>query len=198
MLCITIFRFPRNNTRAPRGTIIFCKIDTEAQVLKQWYKSERVGHLEMTAIELSEDKIVLVGYKSPKLSTTFFLKCLEQILLEYGNQNLVVLGDFNLDLNNDIGNSLLNLLHTHNLHSLLPIGAVTTCAQTQVDIVFSNIDIENAHISDTYFSHHQLLSRRHPVQINRLKTCDARSRARSFARSPRNMALISRDSKAPA
>src|SRR6266404_5372524 len=90
---------------------------------------------------------IIIGliYRKPNANLYDFLSCLDQTLngLKLDKNKLILLGDFNIDLNCTNNNVInyLSLLNSFNLNQLIKIPTrFTKCSSTLIDHMFTNID----------------------------------------------------------
>ena len=129
--------------------------------------------LEMVAIEISQNIIVLCTYVSPSCSDYYFESVLQSILLLPENARLLVLGDFNapdiswdsLSGNCSRGNRLCDIVFVKNLTQLLnepthQLGNILDLLLTNCPDLVNNITVEN-----TLHSDHCVISFTMPLKV---------------------------------
>jgi hypothetical protein len=102
------------------------------------------------------DMNMLVAYKSPQYSKSLFTKTMENTLRSIDG-NVVVIGDFNMDLRKSEGHKILDLFNYHRLESKLNIESFSTDGGTHIDYCFSNVANIRAWFYETYFSYHKAI-----------------------------------------
>lgn len=140
----TLFRLDSNSSsiRKPCGIICFVKPFLIYKMkLEHIYSNTETQNLNIVVINFINQYIFIIVYKSPRYNIEKFLNKLEDIISNYAHyKNLIVLGDFNIDLNVLPNNTIVNYLkRTSNLSNCLPVGISTTKGSTSIDWVFSNI-----------------------------------------------------------
>lgn len=112
------------------------------------------GHADLILFEFSNHKIIC-GYKSPGIKTQVLENMLESLFSKIKeNDNVIVIGNYNLDVYNKNNINFINFMSQHNLESRLNSTIATTSNNTQIDILFSNSNILCG-VYDTYFSDHK-------------------------------------------
>jgi hypothetical protein len=113
------------------------------------------GHCLFVRFQISSNNII-VAYKSPQFSNSLFLNTLEDTLRSI-HGNLIVLGDFNMDLRKSEGRKILQLFSSRSLESKLNVQSFSTDGGTHIDYCFSNIANVEAWFYETYYSYHKAI-----------------------------------------
>lgn len=139
------------------GVSIYTKTDIDSKHIT--LRSIDV-HAEFACIEIANSNLILIcTYRSPLGNINMFLEILETNLkLIPQNKNVIVLGDFNVNFNEDNSNTVncINVLTSYNLSCGVEGNTrVTEYGATKIDNMFSNIDsncisstIIEPHLSD--------------------------------------------------
>lgn len=141
------------------GLICFKKVSCEICNFYYLIDSDEKSHVELITFEIG-DVTLITGYKSPKATRVLFEKSFirlkKQAELKNKINKLLVMGDFNFNMLNK--NDLLyleNFFSRFGLRSNLAQDVTTTHLNTQIDIVFSNLNSIEADVYETYFSYHK-------------------------------------------
>lgn len=102
------------------------------------------------------DTNMIIAYKSPQYLNSLFIKALDDTLRSI-HGNVVVLGDFNMDLRNSEGKRVLQLLNSQQLESKFNAESVLTDGGTHIDYCFSNVPDVEAWLYETYYSYHKAI-----------------------------------------
>ena len=138
---------------------------------------------EMTGIYMTSKKTIIIAtYRSPDGNISTFLETLAEMLSDvlqlYNPQtNIIVAGDFNIDLSNQnpISNELINTMKSFGLtKTTAQYTRVTATSRTTIDNIFTNISkystkVVSTGISDHYGIHLQV-STKHKTETNSQKT----------------------------
>lgn len=106
----------------------------------QHYAEEK--HFECCGIELTQYKIILICiYRTPNRFPHFFLNKLELLLTKLRtklNKNIIICGDFNINVlkDNSVTQELNRILHNYNLLNHI---SVPTRNDACLDLILSNI-----------------------------------------------------------
>ena len=158
-----IFRSTTYENVQLRGIIVFSKKELEVEVLKHIVHIEKddknscIGQVDLICLKVQEI-IIIGGYKSPKVNYKSFIEIFTTAInfVSKNNPLLLVIGDFNIDLNDDARSSTLKrYILQNNLSSALPEGTKTTDFNTQIDVIFTNIEHYSCGTYETYFSDHK-------------------------------------------
>ncbi|XP_050339187.1 uncharacterized protein LOC126765663 [Bactrocera neohumeralis] len=145
------------SNRNKRGLIIYAKHSVassiEPKIMKKIYSDRKV--LEAVLFKCFNNNI-LVLYRNSAFPLRLFIAELQEILTtELCNQNVLIVGDFNICLKS-AGSTIKNLLQDKNFSSLLSVEYSTTPAGRQIDWAFSNMD--HSHVDaityETVHSYH--------------------------------------------
>ena len=114
--------------------------------------------LEICECSAKDHPLHIVGiYRPPITSVSMFKRQLYQHIDKFDAESpKVILGDFNMNIQNDTHNSfLLEMKSKYNLQQL--VSQPTTLEGTTIDLVFTNIpDIKIQVLANTWSSHHTL------------------------------------------
>jgi len=116
--------------------------------------SSSTGHIDLTTFALFGITFVIV-YRSPSSKVTDFRKILSEKLLKHREENIVVVGDMNMDINKaDIRTSLFDLFEEAGLTLKLPFES-STDGGSQIDTCYSNLPDINCWYYESVFSYHK-------------------------------------------
>ena len=154
--------FVENCARTPYGTAVYVKDDTQliSQPLRCNYND-----VEMTLLKANYpvNNLHIVGiYRSTsKVRITRFidaLKHLHSTILDNPSTPVIILGDFNVNLNKNASdkNTLCKYL-IQEKHYVQVINQFTTDYKTQIDHIYTNIPerVKNSGVLESYFSDHK-------------------------------------------
>ena len=154
--------FLQKGTRTPYGTVAYIKRD--AQLISQPLRCN-YNDVEMTLVTASQpvNNLHIIGiYRSTsKVRITRFidaLKHLHSTILDDPNTPVIILGDFNVNLNENASdkNTLCKYLMEEK-HYVQVINQFTTDYKTQIDHIYTNIPqrVKNSGVLESYFSDHK-------------------------------------------
>lgn len=152
------FRSDEKDIRRQRGVIAFYKTNSIPKILKHTkIFDNEVGksyYLDLILFEI-DNVYVITGYKSPKTPTSILQKHITELFNIISTSNepdfkLIVIGDFNFDI---LQHNFF-FLSNYGLSSRLPVDAVTTINNTQIDVVLTNFVNVIAGTYASYFSDH--------------------------------------------
>ena len=156
--------FVENCTRTPYGTAVYVKDD--AQLISQPLRCTcNYNDVEMTLLKANHpvNNLHIVGiYRSTsKVRITRFidaLKHLHSTILDNPSTPVIILGDFNVNLNENASdkNTLCKYL-IQEKHYVQVINEFTTDYKTQIDHIYTNIPerVKNSGVLESYFSDHK-------------------------------------------
>ena len=152
-----IFRSDRSKNKL-RGIICFSK---SADISNIKYRSNFVGkgHFELLSF-CYKGLNIITGYRSPQMPINEFKNNLIQILfnINFNNEKIILLGNFNIDLCQENNLSFEKFLfENYHLKSEFGKEIFTTISKSQLDIIFSNVEIIKTGIYEVYFSDHNLI-----------------------------------------
>src|SRR5699024_10104259 len=114
-------------------------------------------HIELCISKLG-DATIISGYASPRANQGRLLEALRNCIPEPVPEALLVVGDFNVNLQDaDNSRRLVDFMGNQGLRSLLPPEASTTNLNTQIDVAFSNIQHVRASVYECATSYHKPL-----------------------------------------
>ena len=154
--------FVKNCARTPYGTAVYVKDD--AQLISQPLRCN-YNDVEMTLLKANHpvNNLHTVGiYRSTsKVRITRFidaLKHLHSTILDNPSTPVIILGDFNVNLNENASdkNTLCKCL-IQEKHYVQVINQFTTDYKTQIDHIYTNIPerVKNSGVLESYFSDHK-------------------------------------------
>jgi hypothetical protein len=111
------------------------------------------GHCLFVKWSISNLDAIMV-YKSPKFPIPLFLEELRNQLLVSENQ-LLVFGDFNINLKESEGKKLSEVFEEYGMTSKLNIRHPTTNGGSHIDCCFSNGPDVEAWLYESYYSYHK-------------------------------------------
>lgn len=155
-----------SSTATAQGTIIYGKCNNKFVTSGVPATNKRAGscHIEITAIDIDCSLLILNVYKNPTCTNELFIEAMESyenLISRY--QNVLVMGDFNVDLKN--GSAFNNFMDMKYQLKLISHQNSTTKDDTCIDGVFGKmLDFKvDCKVYFTYFSHH------YPLVINLIK-----------------------------
>ena len=164
ILNFQLFRndFMQHGTRTPYGTAVYVKND--AQLTSQPLRCN-YNDVEITLLKANQpvNNLHIVGiYRSTsKVKMARFINALKYLhctFLFHPNIHVMILGDFNVNLNEDASdkNTLCRYLIEEKQYVQL-INQVTTDYKTQIDHIYTNIPerVKNSGVLESYFSDHK-------------------------------------------
>ena len=154
--------FMQHGPRTPYGTAVYVKND--AQLISQPLRCN-YNDVEMTLVKINQpvNNLHIVGiYRSTtKVKITRFISALKYLhftTLSDPNIPVIILGDFNVNLNQDASdkNTLCKYLIREKQYIQL-INQVTTDYKTQIDHIYTNIPekVRSSGVLESYFSDHK-------------------------------------------
>ena len=154
--------FMQHGTRTPYGTAVYVK--TDVQLMSQPLRCN-YNDVEMTLIKVNQPvhNLHIIGiYRSTsKVKIASFINALKHLhcaFLNDPNTPVIMLGDFNVNLNEIASdkNTLCKYLIEEKQYVQL-INQVTTDYKTQIDHIYTNIPerITNSGVLESYFSDHK-------------------------------------------
>jgi len=153
-----------------RGFLCLTKENIQLRNIKAEYSHSKSTNnkynLELISFTL-ENYLIITGYKSPKTPNSILERQLQDlfnstIVLDQFSKILLI-GDFNIDINNE-NNILTRLLLPYNMQSVLPPKKPTTNLNTRIDVIFSTNEDLHADVYETFFSYHK------PIYVSIFKT----------------------------
>ena len=152
----------QNSTRTPYGTVVYVK--NGDQLISQPLRCN-YNHVEMTLLKANHPvknlHIVGIYRSSSKAKITRFidaLKHLHSTILDDPNIPVIILGDFNVNLNENASdkNTLFKYL-IEEKHYVQLINQFTTDYKTQIDHIYTNIPerVKSSGVLESYFSDHK-------------------------------------------
>ena len=114
------------------------------------------SHLEYISIGL-ENSIIIVCYISPKFPKVEALNCIDTILHDFSSitEKKIMLGDFNIDINSDMGERLRNVFWCHGMEFCLEKKSNSTDSGSQIDLAFSSIKTTESYYYESIASDHK-------------------------------------------
>jgi endonuclease/exonuclease/phosphatase family metal-dependent hydrolase len=115
---------------------------------------------------ISHQNIIISVYKSNQASYNFLEQVIEKSLIKanyhYNKFNLIIAGDFNIDLNEEENytknkKDLIKHMQKCNFHFITPLKTASTNNNTQIDFCISNNTKKNvkANYFESVFSYHK-------------------------------------------
>lgn len=140
-------------------------------------------NLNIGIINIQNNYILIIVYKSPHYNNDKLICKLNELISQYINiKNVIILGDFNIDLITQRNNKIVTLLQdTFRLNNCLDKGTFTTNNKTCIDWLFSNI-------SKKIFSqiYHVTYSYHNPIYMEILQDNDLNEVPSNFSDSKMN------------
>jgi hypothetical protein len=113
------------------------------------------GHCLIINFQIQSVKVFVV-YKSPHYSNSAFMQKLE-VALRLADNNRVVLGDFNIDLQKPEGGNVLQIFSSLGMEAKIHLHNSSTDGGTHIDCCFSDIQAVDAWFYETYYSYHKAI-----------------------------------------
>jgi hypothetical protein len=113
------------------------------------------GHSLVVRFQILDMNMV-VAYKSPQYSKSLFIKTMDDTFRSIEG-DVVVMGDFNMDLRKSEGRKILDLFNAYQLESKLNLGSFSSDGGTHIDYCFSNVANVQAWFYETYYSYHKAI-----------------------------------------
>ena len=116
--------------------------------------NENNQHFECIAI-LVNDVALLLIYNSSKNSLEQLIEYLTSCIVEIKCKKIIVVGDFNTELQSTNGRKLVNFMK-RNDYNIMKTG-VTTNSNTTIDYIFTKDMTIDSFIYESYFSFHKAI-----------------------------------------
>jgi hypothetical protein len=143
----------RNSVHVDSENLLCCEAVHSAPIIMRDFSL--TGHCLIVRLRISTINVVMV-YKSPGYSSSRFLEKLKDVLQIVGN-NVVVFGDFNIDLQKPEGRNVLQLFSLFRLEAKLNSQHSSTDGGTHIDFCFSDVCCMEAWFYETYYSYHKAI-----------------------------------------
>ena len=146
----------KNNLTPTYGIISYLKNEIEIHKV-QYMSTETIDTLYINIIFKSKTISIFSIYNSPKNSYLQIEKHLIQLLDKeiITSNNLIVLGDFNIQYNSSNNMKLCSKLSKYNLQQ--HVNKYTTINNTTIDFIFTNLQIQTINILYAHWSDHHVL-----------------------------------------
>ena len=146
----------KNNLTPTYGIISYLKNEIEIHKI-QYMSTETIDTLYINITFKSKTISIFSIYNSPKNSYLQIEKHLIQLLDKeiITSNNLIVLGDFNIQYNSSNYMKLCSKLSKYNLQQ--HVNKYTTINNTTIDFIFTNLQIQTINILYAHWSDHQIL-----------------------------------------
>lgn len=142
-------------TDAFRGILCFVKADLNFENIQCVCEESGACFFSLSINAVT----VISGYAHPNCTSKIFQKKFEQIYekMSQKNENIILLGDFNINIKSNCKKGLKEYLEKFKMKSLLRTATSTTNNNTQIDIVFANVPHNRAEagVYESYFSDHK-------------------------------------------
>ncbi|MCG7875518.1 MAG: AAA family ATPase [Candidatus Thiodiazotropha endolucinida] len=145
--------------RPPHGLAVYVKNDTIVTQDRK-YSSDTLEFIMITARHVLIESQIVFLYKSPQMSDSNLLSCLNKELIPYFSPSkpVMIIGDFNIDVLLK-PNSIKKL--SEKLSCKMLINDCTTDHMTTLDLIFSNFDLSDVDgavgTCETYWSDHKIV-----------------------------------------
>ena len=146
----------KNNLTPTYGIISYLKNEIEIHKI-QYMSTETIDTLYINITFKSKTISIFSIYNSPKNSYLQIEKHLIQLLDKeiITSNNLIVLGDFNIQYNSSNYMKLCSKLSKYNLQQ--HVNKYTTINNTTIDFIFTNLQIQTINILYAHWSDHHIL-----------------------------------------
>lgn len=116
------------------------------------------AEITIIKVEYLPDVVIAGIYRSPKVPMGHLLQALRELLSIMSTEHFhIILGDFNIDFNNDVQNSSIHnhMMVTCGYKQL--ISGYTTDNRTMIDHIYTNLNESRVQsgVLETYFSDHK-------------------------------------------
>ena len=142
-----------SHNRYTGGVLFYIKKDINYRV---FYEKVFGDHLWVLGIAIDEvphcSLNIACLYRSPSASRAEFLDILDEILDDILMKNLIIMGDFNIDLIkvDNYGEKLKSVMEKRGLHQLVKEPTrITQSSKTKIDLVFTNRSNISANVLNT-------------------------------------------------
>jgi hypothetical protein len=148
------FREDCRTNRNSEGALVLFKNNINASDFPGVYTDfSENGHCLIVKWRMS-NVIIIMCYKSPRYTKNLFLGRLDEVLGGIIG-NILVFGDFNIDLQKEEGRQVINLFRKYYMKSKLDIRASSTDGGSHIDCCFSNVQSLDAWFYECYYSYHK-------------------------------------------
>lgn len=147
----------KSNSRNHKGIICYVKSNLNINILDNLLEfqfdnnNKYCSHIDLVCFECN-NLVILTGYKSPRCPFNLFEKYLSKMATWLNKNQVIIIGDFNIDNYNNANQNLNDLMNTYDMHSVLKCDTITTDNNTQIDIIFTNIK-NRTYVAGTYVSY---------------------------------------------
>ncbi len=144
------------NQRRPSGCSVLSKVS--ATFIKEYVfrDEEHSQHIEAIAFSICDTALIVI-YNSPKNSVNNLMQCIRELmdcLKQFAR--IIVVGDFNININNTIETqAFIQYMNEFGLSLRNNIGDNSTNGYTQLDLLFSSNDNIQIRWYESYFSYHK-------------------------------------------
>ena len=155
----------KNNLTPTYGIISYLKNEIEIHKI-QYMSTETIDTLYINITFKSKTISIFSIYNSPKNSYLQIEKHLIQLLDKeiITSNNLIVLGDFNIQYNSSNYMKLCSKLSKYNLQQ--HVNKYTTINNTTIDFIFTNLQIQTINIMYAHWSPHLTMSIKYLIRNN--------------------------------
>jgi hypothetical protein len=144
--------------RKPYGVCTFIKNFhySKTTILSTMIRRENSQFLCASLIRFYDVYLISV-YFSPKCTLNFTKNALNNIFenINTSIDKVIIGGDFNININEQEGSSLIQFMNKYKLKFILNFNACSTNARTQIDLCFSNLDVIRCFYFENLFSFHK-------------------------------------------
>lgn len=148
----TLHRSHCSKPRNSKGLLLFTKGNFEMPLYEPTLESN--GNCQFLELNAS-GTIVVIVYKSPTFSRKTFQELLKQKLENVGQKNAVFIGDINIHIWKEDGAPILRLFNDFGYNSKIPANVATNDQGNSIDICFSNNNVLQASLYESYYSDHK-------------------------------------------
>ena len=148
-----------NGSRPYGGTAVYSKIP----YFPGYPYCLNINGVEVTIIKIvsREDWTILGIYRSPKVPVRQLCEAITEVLNSIAQENIIILGDFNVNWLIDTERRPLYNLLVKDKHYRQLISTYTTDSKTVIDHIYTNIHVANlntqAGVLETYFTDHKAI-----------------------------------------
>jgi endonuclease/exonuclease/phosphatase (EEP) superfamily protein YafD len=117
-------------------------------------KTSAASHYQLVRCHW-DDSAILICYRHKLFNVNEFLCAVKDAILQTKENHIILIGDFNVNLIKDNTFNLRRFFSVLQLESSLKNDESTTDYGTQIDCVFTNVQLLHATVWETYYSYHK-------------------------------------------
>lgn len=148
----SIIRLDCTNTRG-KGIVVISNPLAKLKMLSNERLGDGKSSVDIMVLEHKTTCLVIV-YKQCSMTVESFVKILKRILNALQHQDVILLGDFNIDFKKYVPKIFNELMSSHGMKSLLDFQMSTTQEGTSIEAIFSNLNFKCS-LYENLLSHHR-------------------------------------------